>query len=128
MMRATTEPRPSGTVTPTRTRRTRLRNLVGRASGAVDLALATAGTLVAHLPGTARATRVRANATTSALQLLPDSTLQGLAATSIGLGAGFYLAGLPRLVTAAAVTPAVIIGAAIALRPVPSAARAETNA
>jgi hypothetical protein len=66
-----------------------------------------------------RATRVSANATTSALQLLPDSTLQGLAATSIGLGAGLLVAGMPRLVTAAAITPAMIIGAAIAFRPTP---------
>jgi hypothetical protein len=127
-MKATTEPRTSGTVTHSRPRRTRLRNLVGRASGAVALALATAGTLVAHLPGTARATRVGANTTTRALQRLPDSTLHGLAASSIGLGAGFYLAGLPRLVTAAAVTPAVLIGAAIVLRPDLPAARAETSA
>jgi hypothetical protein len=127
-MRATTGSRTSGTVTPTRPRRTRLRSVVGRASRAVDLALATAATLFAHVPGTARATRERANATTRALQLLPDSTLQGLAASSIGLGAGFYLAGLPRLVTATAVTPAVIIGAAIALRPVLPATRAETSA
>src|SRR6185503_3282354 len=45
-----------------------------------------------------------------------------LAASSIGFGAGLYLAGLPRLVTAAAVTPAVVIGAAIILRPAESSA------
>jgi hypothetical protein len=84
--------------------------------------------LLAQLPGTARATRVRANATTSALQLLPDSTLQRLAASSIGLGAGFYLAGLPRLVTVLALTPAMIMGAAIALRPTEPPARPGTNA
>jgi len=125
-MRAMPEPLTSGTGT-SRTGRRRLGNLIGRASGAVDLGLATAGTLVAHLPGTARAARVRANATTSALQLLPDSTLQGLAASSIGLGAGFYLAGLPRLVTAAAVTPAMVIGAAIILRPTKPHAGSVTN-
>jgi hypothetical protein len=97
--------------------RRRLGDAVRRASGTIDLGLATAKTLFAHLPGTARATRVGANATTRALQRLPDSTLQGLAASSIGLGAGLYLAGLPHLVTAAAVTPAVVIGAAIVLRP-----------
>jgi hypothetical protein len=127
-MRSTPEARTSGTGTSTHRGRRQLRNLVRHASGAVDLSLATAGTLFAHLPGIARATRVRANATTSALQLLPDSTLQGLAASSIGLGAGFYLAGLPRLVTAAAVTPAMIIGAAIVLRPTQSSSGSGTIA
>lgn len=126
-MRATPEARTSGTGTSTRRGRKRLGNLIRRASGAANLSLATAGTLFAHLPGTARATRVRANATTSALQLLPDSTLQSLAASSIGLGAGFYLAGLPRLVTAAAVTPAMIIGAAIVLRPTKPSTGSGTN-
>jgi hypothetical protein len=118
-MRATPAPPTSGTATATRSGRKRLGNLVQRTSGAVDLGLATAGRLVADVPRTVRATRVSANATTSALQLLPDSTLQGLAATSIGLGAGLLVAGMPRLVTAAAITPAMIIGAAIAFRPTP---------
>ena len=125
-MRATPEPPTYGTGT-SRSGRRRLGNLVRRAFGAVGLAVATAGTLFAHLPGTARATRVRANATTSALQLLPDSTLQGLAASSIGLSAGFYLAELPRLLAAAAVTPAMIIGAAIVLRPTKPYAGSGTN-
>lgn len=116
-MRATPQPPPSRTVAPARRGHDRLGKLIGRASGAVHLGLAAAGVLAAHLPRTARATRVRANATTRALQLLPDSSLQGLAASSIGLGAGFYLAGLPRLVTVVAVTPAMIISAAIVLRP-----------
>jgi hypothetical protein len=116
-MNAKPEPGTSGTGTSTRRGRKRVANVVGRASGAVDLGVATAGTLFSHLSGAARATRDRARATTSALQLLPDTTLQGLAASSIGLGTGFYLAGLPRLVTATAVTPAMIFGAAIVLRP-----------
>ena len=43
--------------------------------------------------------------------------LRWLAAGSVGLGAGLSLAGAPRLVVAAGVAPAVIIGAAIASRP-----------
>jgi hypothetical protein len=81
------------------------------------MGLSTVATLGTQVSGTARATRVRANATTRALQRLPDSTLQGLAASSIGLGAGLYLGGLSRIVTAAALTPAVVIAAAIVLRP-----------
>jgi hypothetical protein len=127
MMRATSEPSASEIERSAGGGRNRLGTL-RRASRSIDLGLATAATLFAHLPGTARATRVRANATTRALQLLPDSTLQGLAASSIGLGAGLYLGGLPRLVTAAAVTPAVIIGAAIVLRPAQPSAGSGTTA
>ena len=121
------EARTSGTGTSPLGRR-RPVNRVRRASGAIHLSLTTARSLLARLPGAARATWVRANATTSALQLLPDSTLQGLAAGSVGLGAGLYLAGLPRFVTAAAVTPAMIIGAAIALRPIEPSAGPTTRA
>jgi hypothetical protein len=66
---------------------------------------------------TMTATRDGARATTSALQTLPDSTLRWLAASSVGLGAGLYLAGKKRILIAAGVAPAVIMGAAIALRP-----------
>jgi hypothetical protein len=69
------------------------------------------------VPGTVRGTRAGAADTTSALQTLPDSTLRGLAATSVGLGAGLYLGGAPRLVVAAGVVPALAAGAAIMLRP-----------
>jgi hypothetical protein len=96
-----------------------------RGSGAIDLARSTARTLRSRLPGTMHAMRVRANATTSALQILPDSTLQGLAASSVGLGAGFFLARVPRPLTAAAVAPAIIIGAAIVLRPGDRVSRSE---
>jgi hypothetical protein len=89
------------------------------------LAGAAATAVVTHLPATARATQRGARTTTSALQALPDSTLRGLAASSIGLGAGSYLARGPRLLTAAAVIPGLVFGAAIIVRPndeVPAAA------
>jgi len=78
---------------------------------------AGASNLVARLPATARATQAGARATTSALQQLPDSTLRSLAASSAGLGAGLYLAGKNRLLVALGVVPAIVVGAAIALRP-----------
>jgi len=59
-----------------------------------------------------------ANDTTSELQRLPDSTLQLLAAGSFGLGAGFYFSGAPRVIVAAGFTPALVLGAAIFLRPI----------
>ena len=100
---------------------------IARASRAIHLARAAVLTVVSGLPPTVHATRVGASATTGALQLLPDSTLQGLAAGSVGLGAGFYFAGLPRLVAAAAAAPAIILEAAIALRPSDQVAGAETS-
>jgi hypothetical protein len=123
-MTVKSERRSAATNTAGHSGRKRL-GFVQRAPGAIDLALSTTRTLVSHLPATMRATRVRANATTSALQILPDSTLQGLAASSVGFGAGFYLAGVPRLVTVAAVAPAMIIGAAIILRPGDRVSRSE---
>jgi hypothetical protein len=50
------------------------------------------------------------------VQGLPQSTLQWLAASSVGLGAGFFLSGAPRIVIAAGMTPALLIGAAIVAR------------
>jgi hypothetical protein len=41
-----------------------------------------------------------------------------LAASSVGLRLGFYLAGAPRLIVAVATAAALQIGAAIALRPI----------
>jgi hypothetical protein len=116
--------------TPAGTRRLRghLAGVVRQVSRAVTMAGTTAAKLVARAPGTIHATRAGARNTTSALQTLPDQTLRWLAATSVGLGAGFYVAGAPRVVIAAGVAPAVIMGAAIALRPIepviPTAERA----
>jgi uncharacterized protein YjbJ (UPF0337 family) len=90
----------------------------GRVAGAVGLARTSATALLERVPGTVRATRAGVRRTTSALQRLPDSTLGWIAATSVGLGAGLRLAGAPRLVSAAGAAPALIVGAAIALRPI----------
>jgi hypothetical protein len=108
----TPEPRP-----PAGRGRRELVLVARRVLGAMRLAGATATTLITHLPATVRATQRGARATTGALQVLPDSTLRGLAASSIVLGGGTYLARGPRLLTAAAVAPAFVIGAAIILRP-----------
>ena len=55
--------------------------------------------------------------TTGALQVLPDSTLMGVAAGSLGVGAGFYLARAPRLAIIAGLAPALLMIAAVVLRP-----------
>ena len=86
-------------------------------AGAASAARAGTRALLDRLPGTVRATRVGANGATSALQALPDSTLRWLAAGSVGVGAGLFLAGAPRVVIAAGVAPALAMGAAALARP-----------
>src|ERR1035437_2297749 len=103
----------------------RLTTVVRRVSGAVEGARAGVtksahsgiAMFKARLPGTIKATQTGAQATTTALQALPDSTLRWLAASSVGLGAGLFIAGKQRLLIAAGVAPALIMGVAIALRP-----------
>jgi hypothetical protein len=98
--------------------RGRLSRVAHRLAGVVTSAGGTAVTIARHVPGTIRATRTRARDTTAALQTLPDSTLHWLAATSVGLSTGLRIARAPRIVVAAGALPALIAGAAIALRPV----------
>jgi hypothetical protein len=86
-------------------------------TGAASAARAGAGALLDRVPGTVRATWVGANGATNALQNLPDSTLRWLAAGSVGIGAGLFLAGAPRAVVAAGVAPALAMGAAALARP-----------
>jgi hypothetical protein len=102
----------------TRNLQDHLASVARRASGAIKAASGSTMTLMERVPGTIDTTRAGAHGTTSALQTLPDPTLRWLAAASVGLGAGFYLAGAPRLAIAAGSAPALILGAAIALRPI----------
>jgi hypothetical protein len=99
---------------PIESARKRAAELASRVPGA---ARKGAATVVARAPEAAHTARVGAHATTGALQHLPDSTLRSLAASSIGLGAGLYLAGKRRLAVVAGVGPALVVSAAIALRP-----------
>lgn len=101
---------------PGHDRRTFIASVGRRVAGALRIVRSGATLLVERVPGTIHATRAGAEGTTSALQTLPDPTLRWLAAASVGLGTGLSLAGAPRLVVAAGVAPALIMGAAIALR------------
>jgi hypothetical protein len=94
-----------------------LTTIVRRMSGSARIVRNGAANLVGRLPASVKATQAGAQATTSALQKLPDTTLRSLAASSAGLGAGLYLAGKNRLLVALGVVPAIVVGAAIALRP-----------
>jgi hypothetical protein len=50
------------------------------------------------------------------LQEWPDQRLQLLMAFSLGVGAGLWMAGAPRIVTLAALTPALVAGIAMYTR------------
>ena len=117
--------RSPGTPAPARDRRKRLASVVQRVSGAARKARTGATMAMVHVPGTIQATLAGAHGTTSALRALPDPTLRWLAAGSVGLGAGLSLAGAPRLLVAAEVAPALILGAAIVARPIDPDVRAD---
>jgi hypothetical protein len=105
---------PSRARTPFRRLQKQLSRGVRRASDLLSSAGSGAATIVGRAPAPAGAV----GGATNPLQALPDSTLRWLAASSVGLGAGFFLAGAPRLVVAAGVAPAVVMGAAMIARPI----------
>ncbi len=89
----------------------------GAISEVIDGARTGAARVAGRLPGAAERARVGIQATTTSLQTLPNPTLRLLAASSIGLATGLRLAGAPRLITLAAVAPALLAGGAIVARP-----------
>lgn len=72
-----------------------------------------------RLPHAVERTRLGVEQATTRLQTLPNPTLSLLAAASVGLATGLHLAGAPRLVSLAAVAPALLAGGAMATRPGP---------
>jgi hypothetical protein len=109
---------PSRARTPFRRLQKQLSRSVRRATGVISSAGSGAATIVGRAPAAVRAPAARVGGATNPLQALPDSTLRWLAASSVGLGAGFFLAGAPRLVVAAGVAPALVMGAAMIARPI----------
>jgi hypothetical protein len=69
-----------------------------------------------RLPGIASAGAEGAAESVKMLQELSDPRLKLLVAFSLGVGAGLWMAGAPRLVTLAALSPALVAGIAIASR------------
>lgn len=68
-----------------------------------------------RLPDAIEVARTGAVATAESLREMPEPTLRVLAALSIGMGVGLYVAGAPRLVTMAAFAPALLAGLTVAL-------------
>ena len=86
------------------------------AAAALAGARATADEVGTRLPGIASAGAEGAAESVRMLQELSDPRLQLLIAFSLGVGAGLWMAGAPRLVTLAALSHALVIGVAIASR------------
>lgn len=68
-----------------------------------------------RLPDALDAARTGAVATADSLRQMPEPQLRVLAALSVGMGVGLYVAGAPRLVTMAAFAPALLAGITVAL-------------
>jgi hypothetical protein len=93
----------------TRSKATQVKDAVGDAAERMPEVLEGARS------GAERA-RVGVEETTTRLQTLPDETLRLLAAGSMGLAAGLFASGAPRLFTLAALAPALLVGGAMATR------------
>jgi hypothetical protein len=86
------------------------------AAAALAGARATADEVGTRLPGIASAGAEGAAGSVRMLQEFSDPRLKLLVAFSLGVGAGLWMAGAPRLVTLAALSPALVAGVAIASR------------
>jgi hypothetical protein len=95
-------------------------DIAGKAQAGAEAALAgaraTADEVGTRLPGITSAGAEGAAGSVRMLQELSDPRLQLLMAFSLGVGAGLWMAGAPRLVTLAALSPALVAGVAIASR------------
>jgi hypothetical protein len=99
--------------------------LAARLRGGVRIARTTGPMLGRRSARAVSSTRAGLAWTIRRVQAMPGSTSQSLAAGSVGLGAGLLIAGSPRLVAATGIAPAVLIGAAIFLRPREEVSRPE---
>jgi hypothetical protein len=86
------------------------------AAAAVAGARVVADEVGTRLPGIASAGAEGAAESVKMLQELSDPRLKLLVAFSLGAGAGLWMAGAPRLITLAALSPALVAGVAIASR------------
>ena len=86
------------------------------ATAAVAGARVVADEVGTRLPGIASAGAGGAAESVRMLQEFSDPRLQLLMAFSLGVGGGLWMAGAPRLVTLAALSPALVVGIAIASR------------
>jgi hypothetical protein len=93
--------------------------------GAASRLRGTVDTVADRLPDAVASARVTAVETADSIRGMPEPTRQSLAVLSIGLGIGLALAGAPRLLTMAALTPA-LVAAMVATADEAAAARSRT--
>ncbi len=87
-----------------------------RVSDAMDAARSSASQLGERLPDVIDTVREGTIAGAKTINALPDPSQRLLGAFSLGLSLGLAIAGAPRLIVAAALAPAMFVGATIALR------------
>jgi hypothetical protein len=76
----------------------------------VEMLRSSVDDIAEWVPEAASAARVGVMATSDSMRRIPDPTLRTVAAVSVGMGIGLYLAGAPRPVTIVAFTPAMMVG------------------
>lgn len=108
-----------GRAGPERRRAILAHGLARALHSARSAAASSSRSLRSSLPEIVHTSQIAAQGTTKTLQGLPDPTLRWLTAASAGLGAGLFLAGSPRVVTAAGIAPALAMAAVMVLRPTP---------
>lgn len=111
-----TRRRTSKVVATVRSAREGFRKVSRGAIGGIRAAGVSVLSAADQLPDATKDARMGAQDASRALQRLPSSTLQWLAASSVGLGTGLFVSGAPRAVIAASMAPALVIGAAIVAR------------
>jgi hypothetical protein len=99
----------------------RLRTGAAAAAEAIPEAMhrirGTVDTVAERLPDAVATARTTARETADSIRGLPEPTRRSLAALSIGLGIGLALAGAPRLLTMAALAPALVAAMVATVEP-----------
>jgi hypothetical protein len=90
--------------------------LLARVPVVVGRASTSSAALIRRLPTFVGAVSGRGRRMMIALEALPDSTIRPLAAGLAGIGVGLHLGGAPKVMTAAGVAPALLVGAVVLLR------------
>jgi hypothetical protein len=117
-MTSTTETRAAAadaakTATPADTAKAIASDAGDRVAEAVGTVRSTAEDVGSRMPEVIDSVREGAMEGARTIQAMPDPTQRLVAAFSLGLGVGLSVAGAPRLLVAAAMTPAIVVAATI---------------
>lgn len=101
------------TATPADTARAIASDAGDRVADAVGTVRSTVEDVGGRMPEVIETVRDGAMEGARTIQAMPDPTQRLVAAFSLGLGVGLSVAGAPRLLVAAAMTPAIVVAATI---------------